>query len=282
VQIDKTGSITPVLGFSEPEAISNVNGVATALQAHQPGAVLPQNLTDSVIRGPMPKEAMVNPLALGAKTQVAAAGRPTTNINSAFQIDTMDALAKFLPPNQIKGLDDSRATAEAYVKAQPGLARASAAANSPMITGAFANVRLGAVKAADLLGIAGANDQEKIINTENFVREQGAAILPILQQLRPASDTDVKTARSMVGGDATLSLGAIKSAIAAAQGDGQRLVDRHNRRVDELSTLYGRQAPEAALSIQSYRVQPEPGAGSGRPPTVAEWLAAQQAKAPRR
>jgi hypothetical protein len=270
VQLDGTGNIIPVQGFQEPEKIENVHGVATALQAQQPGAILPQNYNDLVVLGPngAPQQ---NNLALGAKTQVAAAGRPTTSINTAFQVDTMDALAKFLPPNQIKGLDDSRAIAEGFVASMPGLARAAAAVNSGVITGAFANVRLQTLKAAELLGIPGKTDQEKIVNTETFVREQGAAIRPILQQLRPASDTDVKTARAMVGGDPTLSLGAIKAAINAAQQDGNWLVNRHNRRVDDLARIYGKQAPDAALSIQSYRVLPHEEVLSD-PLSAEEWL----------
>lgn len=80
VQINKAGDIRPAAGgFGLPPVITDINGVATALQRKQDGEVLPQNLTDSVIRGPDGKP-VVNKEALDAKVKVAAAGAPNSQV----------------------------------------------------------------------------------------------------------------------------------------------------------------------------------------------------------
>jgi hypothetical protein len=80
VQTNKAGDIRPATGgFQLPPVITNINDVAVALQRQTPGTVLPQNLTESVIRGPDGKP-VVNQPALDAKTRVAAAGAPNSKI----------------------------------------------------------------------------------------------------------------------------------------------------------------------------------------------------------
>jgi len=79
-QVNKAGGIRQAPGgFGLPPVVTNVNDVAVALQRQAPGTVLPQNLTDSVIRGPGGKP-MVNQEALDAKVKVAAAGAPNSQV----------------------------------------------------------------------------------------------------------------------------------------------------------------------------------------------------------
>jgi len=76
VQFDKAGGQRPVAGGLQlPPVITDVNGVATALQHQAPGTVLPQNQGNLVILGPDGKPQVNAPL-LGAKTQIAQAGNP--------------------------------------------------------------------------------------------------------------------------------------------------------------------------------------------------------------
>ncbi len=80
VQVNKAGDIRPAAGgFGLPPVMTNVNGVAVALQRKPDGTILPQNLTDSVILGPDGKP-MVNKEALDAKVKVAAAGAPNSQV----------------------------------------------------------------------------------------------------------------------------------------------------------------------------------------------------------
>lgn len=89
-QVNKAGGIRQAPGgFALPPKIENVNGVGVALQRQAPGTVLPQDLTESVIRGPDGKP-VLNDLALKAKTQVAAAGAA----NSKITVNTAEDYSK--------------------------------------------------------------------------------------------------------------------------------------------------------------------------------------------
>jgi hypothetical protein len=256
------GSLRQLPGI-EAKDLENTNGVFTEKLTGMPVVQGPQDPTAPVIRGtPALGQVMgnfeVNPMAVSSKSAIAAAGRPTTNIATKFDVSTMDALGKAIPKAQIDGLSAGQTAAETYVQGRPALNRADAALSKGLINGFGANLRLDAARAGQLLGITGKDTNERITNSQTYLRETGQLLFPILQALRPASDTDVKTAQRMTAGDLSLTLGEMQRALRAAKSDGARVVARHNGKVKRYQQQYAR-VPEVANAIGTFEVLDDTG-----------------------
>lgn len=213
-----------------------------------------------------------NPAAIQGKGMVAAAGRPVTN--NMFNISTMDKLGELLPKAQVDGLTTGQQIAGDYIKSLPSMSRIENILKSgKMYTGAAAKLQLDAARFADFAGLGGKDEREKIANTQAYIRETGQRLFPILQALRPASDTDVKTAERMSAGDITLSPAEMWSALQAAKQDGNNTLRSHNAKVQRYSDLYRGRSPDAAASIETFRVD-MPGAGGkkGGPMSLDDYL----------
>lgn len=246
VMLDKAGGVHQLSGgLSKPEEISNVNGVATALQAQQPGTMLAQDPSALVIRDPTGHFAQNIP-AIQAKTQIAKAGAPSI---STVLNNNMD---KAIDPVIAQDLQKTRENADAAVQMLPDISRAREALKKGVITGYGANVRLDLARFGQFLGVTGKNENEVIANSQVLLQSLGRQMLPILQALRPASDTDVKTAQMMSGGDLNLTPQAIQSAIDSAEKAAYTAIDRHNKKVDNISRLY---TGPVGNSIQTFKVE---------------------------
>ncbi len=257
---DGTRRLSPGM---EARPLVNANDVFVNDLTGQPVKQGPQDPTAPVIRGePAPGQVMgnfeVNPMAVSSKSAIAAAGRPVTNIATKFDVSTMDALGKAIPKAQIDGLLAGQTAAETYVQGRPALNRADAALSKGLINGFAANLRLDAARAGQLLGITGKDTNERIVNSQTYLRETGQLLFPILQALRPASDTDVKTAQRMTAGDLSLTLGEMQRALRAAMADGARVVARHNKKVKRYQQQYAR-VPEVANAIGTFEVLDDTG-----------------------
>jgi len=244
--------------------VENVNGVAVDLQHTAPGTVLPQNLNDIVYRDPKTGQPVVNQPLVGAKESIANAGK--TQVSTSTFVNAMDkSFGKVIPEAVVADLTKSRDAALAYAQTKPELDRAAAALKKGIIGGFAAGTRMDVARAADFFGITGKSNAERIANTQTYIQNMGRQTLPILQALRPASDTDVKTAQMMAGGDVTLSPRAMMNAINAAREAGANSVRAHKARIKTLQGSFGSD-PQIAAGLGAFDVpdiEPQPGAGSG-------------------
>lgn len=253
--MDKSGGVKTLPGgYQALPKVTNVNDVAVALDETKPGTVLPQNLENLVIRGQGGAPEVNRPL-LGAKTQIAGAGRPTTT--TILNTTEQKSFGKEVP--------------EAYTKELEGLRKAATdgQANLPVVTAARKNLREGvysgfgasaklmSAKALDAVGLANPEQKKYIAASENFVRNTGNLIFPILAALRPASDTDVLTAKAMMGGDLGLSKQAMDDAMAAYEQSVTNSERRLNQRTRELQGLYS-DSPDIAQRLGGFSTAPSP------------------------
>lgn len=249
---DKAGGWHPTTGLSLPGKVENVNGVAVDLQHTAPGTVLPQNLNDIVYRDPKTGQPVVNQPLVGAKESIAKAGK--TQVTNSTYVNAMDkSFGKVIPEAVVADLTKSRDAALAYTQTKPELDRAAEALRKGIIGGFAAGTRMDVARAADFFGITGKSNAERIANTQTYIQNMGRQTLPILQALRPASDTDVKTAQMMAGGDVTLSPRAMMNAINAAREAGANSVRSHKARVKTLQGSFGSD-PQIAAGLGAFDV----------------------------
>lgn len=247
VQPRKVGAPLPIeMGGLPAEKLGESGGITFDPFTGKPRTALPVN----------------QPRAEAARA-TAAAGAPQTSV---YVPRAERTFADKIPADQVAQLSKGTEAGENFIKALPGLDAAEAVLGSKagLYTGSFANARLAIAKGADLFGVGGRTEQEKITNSETYLRSMGGQVFPILQALRPASDTDVKIAQRMVGGDLTLSVGEMKRAVAAAKVAGQQLIKMHNTKLDRIKAS----APgdtTLQTGLESYRIQ--------TPPTREELLA---------
>lgn len=238
-------------GFTALPNVQNVNDIGVNMDTLNGGEVLPQKADAVAIHGP-DGSIIPNDAAIQGKAAIAAAGKPTTT--NMMQMQEAKTFGKVIPEAIITDLTKGRAAAIAAINGLPSLGTAYKAVSSKagLFNGSFADARLGLTKVADLLGIAGKTEQEKIRNSEVFLQSMGSQMFPILQALRPASDTDLLVAKQMSGGNLNLSSGAIEHAVKAAFEAGNLAVKQHRARVAEVSKRY--QDPEIVSGIQSFDI----------------------------
>lgn len=240
-------------GFQAMPNVQNINDVGVNMDDLRGGEVLPQKADAVAIHGP-DGQIIPNDVAIQGKAAIAAAGKPTTT--NMMQMQEAKTFGKVIPEAIVADLTKGRQAAMAAVSGLPALNAAYKAVNSKagLFNGSFADARLGLTKVADLFGIAGKSEQERIANSEVFLQSMGAQMFPILQALRPASDTDLLVARQMSGGNLNLSSAAIEHAVKAAYEGGKLAVQQHRARVDEVSKQY--QDPEIVSGIRSFDINP--------------------------
>lgn len=121
-----------------------------------------------------------------------------------------------------------------------------------MVTGFGADFRLNMARAADFLGLGGADEKAKIANTESFIAETGQLVGQVIKQFGAGtglSDADREYARKISAGEIALNEQSLRKILeireraftAAAQAYNDRLdavgevytgVDRYFRRID--------------------------------------------------
>lgn len=219
------------------------------------GTNLP-DVSKEVYLGADGKPVLNQPL-IGAKENIARAGK--TTVNTSTYVNAMDkSFGKQIPEAVVNELTSNRSAGMSYLQSRPDLDRAERALKSGMINGFGASARLDIARAADMFGITGKTQRERIANTQIFMQGMGKQILPIIEKMKPASDTDVKTANLMAGGDINLSTGAMLSAIRSAKQAGHQAVQNTRSRVKELSATFGRD-PDIANGLKSFDIAETPG-----------------------
>lgn len=246
----KDGTLKPVAEGTIANEKKLFNDVAVDPYAVKPGTTFPDFSKDMYI-GPDGKPVLNQPL-IGAKKDIAHAG--ATKVSFSPYIDASDkSFGKAIPEATVADLTKSRDAVLSYIQSKPELERAKHALNSGIFSGFAANTKLDLARAADAFGITGRSTAEKIANTQTFIQNMGRQTLPILQALRPASDTDVKTAQMMAGGDISLSPAAMRRAVQAAEEAGSAAYTQHKSRIKQLGQDYSNR-PEIVQGIQTFDV----------------------------
>jgi hypothetical protein len=275
-QTFKSGRTEILPGVRTARPFVQAGGAAVDAITANPIAQLPQDPNDVVIRGqPAPGQLLGNPIInqpkLAAETQLASARRPVTS--NKFEVQTLSTLGRVVPTAQVKILEEGFIQGQEYAKTLPALQEAAnILKDGKLFSGFAAKTRLDAARFADLVGLGGKSNAEKIANSQQYVMRMGALVFPILKALRPASDTDYKTAQAMVGGELSLSLDAMRSAVNAAQKEMAEQAKRQNAIVDKFKDTY-KSNPEVADALEGFRLPDyysQKPAASARPPGMTD------------
>lgn len=131
-------------------------------------------------------------------------------------------------------VDESAKAARAARTGLQGLREASKALEGGIISGAYADKRLGLQKVGALLGL----DSSKIVNTETFraaIAPQIAAMIKSTVGTANISNADREFAEKAAGGNINLDEGAIKRLVGIMERAGTGIIQEHQRR---LETVY--------------------------------------------
>jgi hypothetical protein len=230
VLFSKAGTTKEVPGgFKLPPVISSINGVAVDLQGQKSGAVLPQAPTDLVILGPDGKP-QINPLALSAKTQVAAAGAPRVSVET--KVNTAN-----LADAATKQLESSLAGAKGGITTLQAVDRMQKALDSGMAsTGPFSSLKnffdrtLGTNKE----GVK----QRRVI--EQGLNELTLAARKYLQGQGAVSDFEAKSIEKAAGGNVDeLASQEIQAVIEVAKRSAETSINNHNDMLDNAAGMEG-------------------------------------------
>lgn len=269
VQINKAGGIRQAPGgFGLPPVITDINGVATALQRQPDGTILPQNLTDSVIRGPDGKP-MVNKEALDAKVKVAAAGAP----NSQVVVHTGKQLAEKFADN----LEKTYEQANAAIATMGAAERIEAALKTGKASvGPWSNWKSYAEKVfgVNKEGIA----QRRII--EQGLTQLGVDARKVLEGQGAVSNAETAAVTKAYAGDIdSMTEAEIQIVVDVAKRGAQGAIDKHLRTLESARNVEGTaeflptfQLPEKYQRRSNpapAAAKPKPRAKAGLPPKGA-------------
>jgi hypothetical protein len=99
--------------------------------------------------------------------------------------------------------------------------------DSGMFTGLDANINLFLARLGDTMGWKNLSDPEKIKNTQTYIAGLGSEVLSMVKDLKPASNTDLTFAQSMVGGQ-NLSAASIRQLLDMREEYARLAIQRHN------------------------------------------------------
>lgn len=219
---NKAGGVRQVTGGLQlPPKLENVNGVAVALQRQKDGSILPQNLTDSVIRGPDGKP-MVNQDALDAKVKVAAAGAA----NSKITVNTAEDYSKAA----VDRLEATQAAADGGISALGTVKQIRSALRSGQVsTGPLSGVKNWAEKVFGLneQGVAKRRAVEQGLN-ELVLASRGA-----LKGQGAISDKETALLEKAAAGNIDdMTPGEIEIILDTAERLGKAAIQKHGRQVE--------------------------------------------------
>lgn len=209
-----------------------------------------QDRDNLMVMDPATGQWVPNQPVIEAKTQMAAAGAPS---NSVY-VDAQDkSFGKQIPEAVVAELTEGRKLGSQFIEALPRLQEAKRLLEKGIYAGAFGQATLDFARVGTALGMTGRSTQEKIANTQSYLRNMANQMFPILQALKPASDTDLLVAGRMAAGDLSLDPKSMMSAINSMLEAGQALAARHNSRVKELEGTFGAN-PEVRNGLSAFQI----------------------------
>jgi hypothetical protein len=183
---------------------------------------------------------MVNAAYLDAKKQVAAAGKPQIDVTTKVENKATESVAKEVGPL----LTNSLTAAEGATRVEDAANRVIRALESgKVITGPLASARVTGLQVADMLGIGGANDQERLIETRKAVRGLAEMTLQGRKEMAgqgAITDRESALAEKATSGDINnLTAAEIRELAAASRRAAQYTRQKHKARVKTARELPG-------------------------------------------
>ena len=241
---------------------TNVNGVATDLWSAQNGQVLAQDPNKAFYTG-QDGQFKANDAFQNFDTRKSAAG--ATRVSTIVNNKMGESLAGQIGPM----MKESQVGAEAAIKqigAADAIERALDSGN--VITGTGANARLTVNQIADALGMAGADQKEKLKNTRETIQGLAQLTLQGRQQMRgqgAITDSESKLAERAVSGDFSLSPEELRVLTNAARRSGQHAYQEHQRKAQVIQNNpdYAAMAPFYDVPAMQKRQQSPAASQSG-------------------
>lgn len=199
---------------------------------------------------------------LGAKQSVAKAGAPVTSIRVENKMG--DSLAKEIGP--IMG-DSAIAATGAAQQIDAAQRIVKAVDTNKIFAGPGASIRLKGAQIGDLLGVGGADAQEKIANTRSTIRGLAEMTLQGRKQMRgqgAITESESKLAERAISGDIDdLTAAEIKQLAKASERSARFVHAQHQNKLNVV-----RNNPNMAPLAPFYESQPLPEAPPPSAPTA--------------
>lgn len=245
----------PVAALQEPKKrdVREVNGQLVEIPAMgSPTPLFGQpKLPEYLQYGPDGKP-QINPLVVQAKGQIAAAGKPVTNVNVNTEKNLLSTLADKLGA----GIDTARSQAEASVSTIGNVQRLRDALNTgKVVTGPGANVEIFARQIGDKMGMAGRDNAETLSNTRMAIQSMAQQELDAAQQMKgqgQITEAERGIIKRAAAGEITMSKGELQTLADALEKVGRAKISAYEKRVAPLLNN-----PNAA-SIAPFLTVPQP------------------------
>lgn len=211
----------------------------------------PQNVTpldktgnpfsDVLVRGTS-GEIIQNAPLVGAKRDIASAGRPQVNVTNKIENKAAENIAGQVGPM----LKESAVAAEGAVRTLDAANRIVSAVNSgKVIAGPLANTRVSVRQAAELLGVGGKDNAEILSNTRSTIRGLAEMTLQGRKQMSgqgAITESESKLAEKAMSGDISdLTPAEISQLAQASARAAQWTIQTHQSRTQAASQLPGMQ-----------------------------------------
>jgi|GEM_PF-976451 len=202
-----------------------------------------------------------------AKSQIAAAGRPVTNVS----VNTAKPLLTTMAEGLGKQLDDSLATAQTAQQTIGVTQRLQSLLNQGnVITGPGADPRLVVNQVANALGVGGANDAEKLANTRQVIQSLAQLELDAGAQMKgqgQITEGERAILKAAAGGQINMSLPELKALAQTLEDRAYKRIDTHQASVKRLDAI-----PDAKTLMPFYNIEAPARAPIVSPPT--DWKGA--------
>jgi len=262
---DQLKAITP-----EFKTIDGGNRVLTGTVDPQTGTFTPQGAPivkapEGYVVGPN-GQLTVDPGFLGAKKQIAAAGRPVTNVS----VNTNKTLLNEVASGLGKQLDDGLSGANTAVGTIQSARNLRAALDSGrVITGPGANQRIFLTQLGSALGIVGKDAQETLAQTSAAIQNLAQGELQAAQGMKgQGAITDAERAllKRAAGGDISMTESELRTLSNTIERTANARIAGHQANVERL-----RQVPGGESLMPFYSApQVPPAAAPAAPATPAQ------------
>lgn len=180
-----------------------------------------------------------DPGFIRGKSQIAAAGRPVTNVN----VNTNKTLLNEVASGLGKQLDDGlNAASSASTAINSARSLRNVLATGKVITGPGADFRLAGLQLANALGVSGKDSEETLANTRTAIQNLAQGELTAAQSMKgQGAITDAERAmlKRAAGGDINLTTGELKALANTIERNATARITSHQANVQRLKNVPG-------------------------------------------
>jgi hypothetical protein len=182
----------------------------------------------------------VNDLLVGAKTQVASAGRPSVTVHNKVENKASESVAGQVGPI----LEKSLTSAEGAMRVLDASERVIRAMDSgKVITGPLANARVSGLQIGQMLGVGGKDSAEVLANTRQAIRGLSEMTLQGRKEMSgqgAITDRESALAEKATSGDISdLTAAEVKILANASARASRYAIQKHQARVKSAGALPG-------------------------------------------